>query len=194
MIDKSIAALGSGLIHDANEVASIARGARLDFKKTYGNEYESKGSSIHYIAQACSKRFQKLSLQLQRPYGCALVLGGVISSVPELYVINPSGGIICRKHVAFGINSESIRKKLKMKFNDGDCGEGCDSLEEGIKLAAALLHEAKESMGAKGGDELGDSGSQYDIEIKFVNEEGTFVVEGEEIERLVSESRAESRR
>ena len=81
-----------------------------------------------------------------------------------------------------------------MKFNDGDCGEGCDSLEEGIKLAAALLHEAKESMGAKGGDELGDSGSQYDIEIKFVNEEGTFVVEGEEIERLVSESRAESRR
>jgi proteasome alpha subunit len=79
-----------------------------------------------------------------RPFGVALILGGVVGSKPQLYLTDPSGTYISYDAIAIGSGSDQVTDFLEKTYKKDL------SLDDASALAAAgiyLSSEDKEGTG-----------------------------------------------
>ena len=94
-----------------------------------------------HLADQCQQYTQYAGV---RPYGVALILGGVVNNQPQLYLTDPSGTYISYDAIAIGSGSDSVTDFLEKTYKDEL------TLDEASTLAAAgiyLSSEDKEGTG-----------------------------------------------
>ena len=69
-----------------------------------------------------------------RPYGVALILGGVVNNTPELFLTDPSGTFISYDAIAIGSGSDEVTDFLEKTYKDDM------SLEDASVLAVAGIY------------------------------------------------------
>jgi len=75
-----------------------------------------------------------------RPFGVALVVGGIENGEPRLFETDPSGTPYEWKALAIGENRADIREYLEERYNEEL------SLDEGIELALGALSDATDEL------------------------------------------------
>lgn len=73
-----------------------------------------------------------------RPFGVALILGGVVNSAPQLFLTDPSGTYIAYDAVAIGSGSDKVTEFLEKNYSYDL------TMEEASVLAAGGIHTASE--------------------------------------------------
>jgi proteasome alpha subunit len=88
-----------------------------------------------HLADQCQQYTQYAGV---RPYGVALILGGVVNNKPELFLTDPSGTFISYDAIAIGSGSEDVTDFLEKTYKEDL------SLEEAATLAAAGIQLSSE--------------------------------------------------
>ena len=88
-----------------------------------------------HLADQCQQYTQYAGV---RPYGVALILGGVVNNKPELFLTDPSGTFISYDAIAIGSGSEEVTDFLEKTYKEDL------SLEEAATLAAAGIQLSSE--------------------------------------------------
>ena len=73
-----------------------------------------------------------------RPYGVALILGGVVNNTPQLYLTDPSGTYISYDAIAIGSGSDQVTDFLEKTYKDDL------SLDDAAVLASAGIYLSSE--------------------------------------------------
>ncbi len=88
-----------------------------------------------HLADQCQQYTQYAGV---RPYGVALILGGVINKTPQLYLTDPSGTYISYDAIAIGANSDQVTDFLEKTYKNDL------SLEDASILATAGIYLSSE--------------------------------------------------
>ena len=89
-IDDHVGVAAAGYIPDARSQVDNARFFSQSNKMIYDEEVEVETIAKH-LADQCQQYTQYAGV---RPYGVALILGGVVNNTPQLYLTDPSGTYI----------------------------------------------------------------------------------------------------
>lgn len=121
-IDRHIASAMSGLTADARSLVDHARNECLSHWFTY-NESLSLESTVHAISDLALD-FSDVSegqrkRTMSRPFGVALMVGGVDEKGPSLWVADPSGTYTQYKSEAIGSAQEVARNILRDQYKEG---------------------------------------------------------------------------
>jgi len=128
-IDEHIGAAASGLISDARVLVDSARVYAQIFRLSY-----DEPSSVETIAKRIGDTMQLYTQHAGvRPFGVALLIGGVGSDGPKLFYTEPSGVVV--EYLAWGIGRGSDKVK---EFFESNYSSSL-SLEEAKKLAIKSL-------------------------------------------------------
>ena len=73
-----------------------------------------------------------------RPYGVALILGGVVNNTPQLYLTDPSGTYISYDAIAIGSGSDTVTDFLEKTYKPDL------SIEDASALATAGIYLSSE--------------------------------------------------
>jgi len=150
-IDDHIGAALSGLVTDARTIVDYARVEAQNHKFTYNEPIK-----IHTLTQACSD----LALHfgegdetskkkpMARPFGVALLIGGVDETGPCLYHTDPTGTMIKYQAKGMGAADEGLQSILHSSYNPSA------SLEDAEKLALSALKQVMEEKINKNNVEL----------------------------------------
>jgi len=84
-----------------------------------------------HLADQCQQYTQYAGV---RPYGVALILGGVVNNTPELFLTDPSGTYISYDAIAIGSGSDSVTDFLEKTYKDDL------TLDEASVLASAGIY------------------------------------------------------
>jgi len=94
-----------------------------------------------HLADQCQQYTQYAGV---RPFGVALILGGVVNKTPQLYLTDPSGTYISYDAIAIGAGSEQVTDFLEKTYkNDLSLDEASTLSVAGIYLSS----EDKEGTG-----------------------------------------------
>jgi proteasome alpha subunit len=131
-VDEHIGAAIIGLGSDARVLIDQARINSQNNKLTYDEpiDVEALTQKICDIQQTYTQHSGG------RPFGVAMVLGGVDKTGPHVLGTHPSGNYRGYKSIAVGAGSETVLSMLKEEYREDL------TLEEGIKLAAKCLVKA----------------------------------------------------
>jgi len=88
-----------------------------------------------HLADQCQQYTQYAGV---RPFGVALILGGVVNKTPQLYLTDPSGTYISYDAIAIGANSEQVTDFLEKTYKNDL------SLEDASIIATAGIYLASE--------------------------------------------------
>jgi len=128
-IDEHIGAAASGLISDARVLVDSARVYAQIFRLSY-----DEPRSVEPIAKRIGDTMQLYTQHAGvRPFGVALLIGGVGSDGPKLFYTEPSGVVV--EYLAWGIGRGSDKVK---EFFESNYSSSL-SLEEAKKLAIKSL-------------------------------------------------------
>ncbi len=128
-IDEHIGAAASGLISDARVLVDSARVYAQIFRLSY-----DEPPSVETIAKRIGDTMQLYTQHAGvRPFGVALLIGGVSSDGPKLFYTEPSGVVV--EYLAWGIGRGSDKVK---EFFESNYSSSL-SLEEAKKLAIKSL-------------------------------------------------------
>ena len=139
-IDDHVGVAAAGYIPDARSQVDNARFFSQSNKMIYDESVEVETIAKH-LADQCQQYTQYAGV---RPYGVALILGGVVNNQPQLYLTDPSGTYISYDAIAIGSGSDSVTDFLEKTYKDEL------TLDEASTLAAAgiyLSSEDKEGTG-----------------------------------------------
>ena len=139
-IDDHVGVAAAGYIPDARSQVDNARFFSQSNKMIYDESVEVETIAKH-LADQCQQYTQYAGV---RPYGVALILGGVVNNEPQLYLTDPSGTYISYDAIAIGSGSDSVTDFLEKTYKDEL------TLDEASTLAAAgiyLSSEDKEGTG-----------------------------------------------
>jgi len=139
-IDDHVGVAAAGYIPDARSQVDNARFFSQSNKMIYDEPVEVETIAKH-LADQCQQYTQYAGV---RPFGVALILGGVVNKTPQLFLTDPSGTYISYEAIAIGANSEQVTDFLEKTFKDDL------SLDDASALAAAgiyLSSEDKEGTG-----------------------------------------------
>ena len=139
-IDEHVGVAAAGYIPDARSQVDNARFFSQSNKMIYDESVEVETIAKH-LADQCQQYTQYAGV---RPYGVALILGGVVNNEPQLYLTDPSGTYISYDAIAIGSGSDTVTDFLEKTYKDDL------SLDEAATLAAAgiqLSSEDKEGTG-----------------------------------------------
>jgi proteasome alpha subunit len=128
-IDEHIGAAASGLISDARVLVDSARVYAQIFRLSY-----DEPPSVETIAKRIGDTMQLYTQHAGvRPFGVALLIGGVGSDGPRLFYTEPSGVVV--EYLAWGIGrgSDKVREFFESNYSPNL------SLEEAKKLAIKSL-------------------------------------------------------
>ncbi|AJW70946.1 archaeal proteasome endopeptidase complex subunit alpha [Nitrosopumilus adriaticus] len=137
-IDDHVGVAAAGYIPDARSQVDNARFFSQSNKMIYDESVEVETIAKH-LADQCQQYTQYAGV---RPYGVALILGGVVNNTPQLYLTDPSGTYISYDAIAIGSGSDQVTDFLEKTYKDDL------SLDDAATLAAAgiyLSSEDKES-------------------------------------------------
>ena len=131
-IDEHIGAATSGLVADARALVERARVEAQINKITYSEPIR--------VASLAKKLCDMLQLYTQnggvRPFGSALIIGGVYEDKCRLFETDPSGALIEYKATAIGSGRSAAMDIFEEKYEDDI------TLEGAIHLAITAINEA----------------------------------------------------
>jgi len=158
-IDEHIGCATSGLVADARVLVDYARLVAQINKVTYS---EKIGVDL-LVKRICDYKQNYTQYGGVRPFGTALLVGGVDDLGVHLYETDPSGALVSYKAGSIGAGRNTVMEMFEEKYKDNM------PMEESIVLGLEALQKASEEK----------------LEAKAV-EVGT-VVEGEKFRRLSEE-------
>lgn len=129
-IDDHVGVAAAGYIPDARSQVDNARFFSQSNKMVYDEPVEVETIAKH-LADQCQQYTQYAGV---RPYGVALILGGVVNDKPELFLTDPSGTYISYDAIAIGSGSEQVTDFLEKTYK-GDL-----SLDDAATLATAGIY------------------------------------------------------
>ena len=138
-VDDHIGIAAAGYIPDARVLVDNARFFSQSNKLTYDETVEVETVAKHLADQ--SHQFTQYSGV--RPFGVALIIGGVDRKGSKIFVTDPSGTYVSYAAVAIGGNSEEVTDFLEKNYNDNM------SLEDMASLAIAAINLKSEEKNAK---------------------------------------------
>ena len=133
-IDEHVGVAAAGYIPDARSQVDNARFFSQSNKMIYDEPVEVETIAKHLADQ--SQQYTQYAGV--RPFGVALILGGVVNKIPELYLTDPSGTYISYDAIAIGANSEQVTDFLEKTYKNDL------SLDEASELAAAGIYLSSE--------------------------------------------------
>ncbi len=119
-IDDHVGVAAAGYIPDARSQVDNARFFSQSNKLIYDEIVDVETIAKH-LADQCQQFTQYAGV---RPFGVSLILGGIDSSGPQLFLTDPSGTYISYDAVAIGSGSEQVTEfleknyKLDISFDD----------------------------------------------------------------------------
>jgi len=133
-IDDHVGVAAAGYIPDARSQVDNARFFSQSNKMIYDEPVEVETIAKH-LADQCQQYTQYAGV---RPYGVALILGGVVNNTPQLYLTDPSGTYISYDAIAIGSGSDQVTDFLEKTYKNDL------SLDEAATLAAAGIYISSE--------------------------------------------------
>ena len=133
-IDDHVGVAAAGYIPDARSQVDNARFFSQSNKMIYDEEVEVETIAKH-LAHQCQQYTQYAGV---RPYGVALILGGVVNNTPQLYLTDPSGTYISYDAISIGSGSDSVTDFLEKTYKEEL------TLDEASTLAAAGIYLSSE--------------------------------------------------
>ncbi|WP_096389299.1 archaeal proteasome endopeptidase complex subunit alpha [Halopenitus persicus] len=137
-LDDHVATASAGHVADARKLIDLARRQTQVNQLRYGEPI-----GIETLTKHVTDHIQEnTQLGGTRPYGAALLIGGIENGEPRLFGADPSGTPHEWKATVIGDGREEIQSTLEAEWTDSL------SLEEGIELAVAALGEYAEDLTA----------------------------------------------
>jgi len=133
-IDDHVGVAAAGYIPDARSQVDNARFFSQSNKMIYDEPVEVETIAKH-LADQCQQFTQYAGV---RPFGVALILGGVVNKVPQMYLTDPSGTYISYDAIAIGAGSEEVTDFLEKTYKNDL------SLDDASTLAAAGIYLSSE--------------------------------------------------
>ena len=133
-IDDHVGVAAAGYIPDARSQVDNARFFSQSNKLIYDESVEVETIAKH-LADQCQQFTQYAGV---RPFGVALILGGVDSTGSQLYLTDPSGTYISYDAVAIGSGSDQVTEFLEKNYKSDI------SLDDAGALATASIFIASE--------------------------------------------------
>ncbi len=133
-IDDHVGVAAAGYIPDARSQVDNARFFSQSNKMIYDEPVEVQTIAKH-LADQCQQYTQYAGV---RPFGVALILGGVVNKIPQLYLTDPSGTYISYDAIAIGAGSEQVTDFLEKTYKNDL------SLDDASVLAAAGIYLSSE--------------------------------------------------
>lgn len=175
-IDEHIGAATSGLVADARALVERARVEAQINKITYSEPIR--------VDSLSKKLCDMLQMYTQnggvRPFGSALIIGGVYDGICKLFETDPSGALIEYKATAIGSGRSAAMDIFEDQYKDDM------NLNDAIKLALTAINEATEHETTANNVEIAVIKCDEEIYTKLSQEEvQTF------IDEVVSEEESE---
>lgn len=133
-IDDHVGVAAAGYIPDARSQVDNARFFSQSNKMIYDEPVGVEAIAKH-LADQCQQYTQYAGV---RPYGVALILGGVVNNAPQLYLTDPSGTYISYDAIAIGANYDQVTDFLEKTYKNDL------SLEDASTLATAGIYLSSE--------------------------------------------------
>ncbi len=136
-IDDHIGATSAGYMSDSRLLADRARILAQSYRVTYDVQID-----VNVLAQRLGRLMQRFTqVGGTRPFGCALIFGGISQKIgPEIVLIDTSGAITKSKATAVGANETKAMEILEKDYREDM------SLEEMITIAINTLREVSEEL------------------------------------------------
>ena len=141
-IDDHVGVAAAGYIPDARSQVDNARFFSQSNKMIYDEPVEVEIIAKH-LADQCQQFTQYAGV---RPFGVALIIGGVVNKVPQMYLTDPSGTYISYDAIAIGAGSEEVTDFLEKTYKNDL------SLDDASALATAAIYLSSEDK--KGTDHI----------------------------------------
>lgn len=135
-IDKHIGATMSGLISDGRVLVQRAQNKAQSHKITY----DEKIDVLSLVKDISDQQQMFTQYAGARPYGVALLVGGVDSTGPRLFMTEPSGIYFEYLATSMGEGSTVVNKFLDDNYKENM------AIDQGVRLA---LNALKEVLGSK---------------------------------------------
>ncbi len=133
-IDDHIGAVTSGLVADARALVDRARVDaqinRVVYNEPIGIETLAK--------KVCDHKQTFTQYGGVRPYGTALLIGGIDDTGPRLFETDPSGALLMVKATGIGSGRNAVMEVLEEKYDEKA------SVNNAINLGLEALHKATE--------------------------------------------------
>ncbi|KAF1742003.1 hypothetical protein MXB_3499 [Myxobolus squamalis] len=178
-IDSHVGCAMSGLVADARILVERARVEAMNHWFTYNEPIP-----VESVAQALSNMAllfgeEKKHKPMSRPFGVALLIGGIDSDGPKLYALldhfrfhlDPSGTYLQYEAKGIGSASESAKNTLKSHYNKNL------SLIDAIKLSIKTLKVVMEDKVNADNIEIGVIGLDRQFKLLDSSEIGQLIVE-----------------
>ena len=133
-IDDHVGIAAAGYIPDARSQVDNARFFSQSNKLIYDESVDVETIAKH-LADQCQQFTQYAGV---RPFGVALILGGVDSAGTQLYLTDPSGTYISYDAVAIGSGSDQVTEFLEKHYKPDI------SLDDAAALATASIYIASD--------------------------------------------------
>ena len=139
--DNHIGVASAGHVADARQLIDFARREAQVNRLRYGEPI-----GIETLTKTITDHIQQYTqIGGARPFGVALIVGGVEDGEPRLFETDPSGTPYEWQALSIGANRSDIREYLEEHYEEGM------SLDEGIGLALAALEEVTDDGLEPGG-------------------------------------------
>jgi proteasome alpha subunit len=133
-IDEHIVATAAGILSDARMLLDSAQLLAQQNRITYGSPIEP----ISIIRMIADKKQMFTQYGGARPFGVALLLGGVNKGKAYLYTSDVTGNFFAYRANAIGENDEKIKEILRKDFKEEI------TIDEGIKFILKIFKEMLE--------------------------------------------------
>ena len=133
-IDDHVGVAAAGYIPDARSQVDNARFFSQSNKMIYDEAVEVETIAKH-LADQCQQFTQYAGV---RPFGVALILGGVVNNNAHLYLTDPSGTYISYDAIAIGSGSDQVTDFLEKTYKKEL------SLDDASVLASAAIYLSSE--------------------------------------------------
>ncbi len=139
--DDHIGVASAGHVADARQLIDFARREAQINRLRYGEPI-----GIETLTKTITDHIQQYTqIGGARPFGVALIVGGVEDGEPRLFETDPSGTPYEWQALSIGANRSDIREYLEEHYEEGM------SLDEGIGLALSALEEVTDDGLEPGG-------------------------------------------
>jgi len=128
-IDEHIVATAAGILSDARVLIDEAQVHAQQNRVTYDSPIEP----VSIIKVLADKKQMSTQYGGLRPYGVALLVGGVSRNKSYLYTSDVTGNYFSYKANAIGENDEQIKETLRAEFSEDM------TIDEGIKFALGIF-------------------------------------------------------
>jgi len=165
-IDEHIVATAAGILSDARILIEQAQVLAQQNRITYGSPIEP----VSIIRMIADKKQLFTQYGGARPFGVAILLGGVCKEKAYLYTSDVTGNFFAYKANAIGENDEKIKETLRKDFNEEM------TIDDGIKFALKIFKDLLEKN-----FELG----RFDVGYVKTKDEKLVRLHGEELKKFL---------